>query len=223
MLQAEQVSLQQELDSQRVNPAEYRKMRAEKARKLAQALAARRRKVEADDDLRSRAGPRHQKLVPILASRRGKVGADHGLLSRQKSTPGRPPGRKFVPALASRRRKVRADHGLLSRPESAPGRPKSSSQSSAHGGGKLRLTTGYPLGQRALLGGPQRAIKLVPVLASWRRKVGADHGLLSQQKSTPARAPEMKLIPALTSRRKKVDADHTLLSRLESAPGGPRR
>ena len=33
----EQRSLQQELDAQRVSPAEYRKMRAEKARKLAEA------------------------------------------------------------------------------------------------------------------------------------------------------------------------------------------
>lgn len=48
MLQAEQVSLQQELDSQRVNPAEYRKMRAEKARKLAQARELERQQLASE-------------------------------------------------------------------------------------------------------------------------------------------------------------------------------
>ncbi|QDZ23642.1 hypothetical protein HOP50_11g61820 [Chloropicon primus] len=48
LLQLEQASLQQELESQRVNPAEYRKMRAEKARKLAQAREMERQQLASE-------------------------------------------------------------------------------------------------------------------------------------------------------------------------------
>ena len=48
LLQLEQASLQQELESQRVNPAEYRKMRAEKARKLAQARETERQQLASE-------------------------------------------------------------------------------------------------------------------------------------------------------------------------------